>query len=383
MKSKFPGYYRVHRDDLLARFDDCVFIFDACSLLDIYRMKKEVTEDVFKVIEKLKKQIKVPYHVAEEYFSNINTVLIEQLNNIKKTRSDFNMFVQSLEMKRSQPYISEIASSLLNKLKKRVEIDFKEQEDFIKDQLIHGDFQNRLSELLEGNVLEPFSEQEIAEIEKEGDNRYENKIPPGYKDATKSSNRYGDLINWKEILRFARESKKCVIIVSSDIKEDWVIREQGKTICLKYELINEFYRTVEDKSQLIHFLSLDRFLEFAREKDNQMISEKTVKEVKDYIVLPKINEKWQNWILEYEKANVDFGEYYKKVKDSLEALEKTQYKTYYTTLKDRQDQKKTPSDIDPQSDTKADKPIIKEDKDIIKDTDTSDDKKKSGEDDNS
>lgn len=285
MKSKFPAYHRIHRDDLLARFDDCIFIFDACALLDIYRMKREVTDDVFNVMEHLKDQIRIPYHVAEEYFDNIHEVLNTQINNIKSSRTDFNKFIQTLETKRSQPYISKKTTELLGKLKVQVEKDFKQQEEYVKDQLIHGEYQNRVNNLLEGKVLEPFTKEELAEIEKEGERRRENKIPPGYKDANKSSNRCGDLINWKEILRFAKESGKCIVIVSSEQKEDWVLREQGCVICLRYELLEEFYETVGNQDQLIHFLSLDLFLELAREKDARVVSEATVNEVKDYVTL--------------------------------------------------------------------------------------------------
>ncbi len=286
MKSKFPAYYRIHKDVLLTRFDDCVFMFDTCALLDIYRMKKDVTDDVFKVMEHLKKQIRIPYHVAEEYFDNIHEVLNTQISNIKSSQTNFNKFIQALEAKRSQPYISKKSAELLGKLKVQVEKDFKEQEKYIREQLIYGEYQNRMNDLLEGKVLEPFNKEELAEIEREGDKRREAKIPPGYKDADKSSNRNGDLINWKEILRYAKDTGKCIVIVSSEIKEDWVIREQGSTICLRYELLKEFYETVGNNNQLIHFLSLDRFLELAREKDTQVVSEATVNEVKDYVAQP-------------------------------------------------------------------------------------------------
>lgn len=288
MKSNFPAYHRIHRDDLLERFDDCVFIFDACALLDIYRMKKEVTDDVFKVMEHLKEQIRIPYHVAEEYFDNIHEVLNTQINNIKSSRTDFNKFIQNLEAKRNQPYISKKTTDLLSKLKLQVDKDFKQQEEYVKDQLIHGEYQNRMNNLLEGKVLEPFTNEELIEIEKEGEQRRENKIPPGYKDANKSSNRCGDLINWKEILRYAKESGKCIIIVSSEQKEDWVIREQGCLVCLRYELLSEFYKYVGNQDQLLHFLSLDLFLELAREKDAKVVSEATVNEVKDYVAQPAI-----------------------------------------------------------------------------------------------
>lgn len=302
MKSKFPAYHRIHRDDLLERFDDCIFMFDACALLDIYRMKKNVTDDVFKVMEHLKDQIRIPYHVAEEYFGNIHKVLNTQINNIKNSHTNFNTFIQTLESKRSQPYISEKTTTILNKLKKQVEIDFRQQEEYVKYQLFHGEYQNRMNNLLEGNVLEPFTKKELEEIEKEGEQRLANNIPPGYKDANKSSNRCGDLINWKEILRFAKESGKCIVIVSSEQKEDWVLREQGRIICLRYELLAEFYETVGNKEQMIHFLSLDLFLNLAREKNAQVISETTVNEVKNYVSQP---------------VNQNFSSQYKTLKTSI------------------------------------------------------------------
>ena len=289
MKSKFPEYYRIHKEDLLAHFDDCVFIFDACALLDIYRLKKELTEDVFKVLEHLKEQIRIPYHVAEEYTKNIHEVLNKQLQTIKDSRSNFDGIVKTFESKRSHPYLSKDSTDLIGLLKDQVEKDFKDQEDYIKDQLIHGNYQNRMAEILEGKVLEPFSLEEIQAIQADGATRYENKIPPGYKDANKSDNRYGDLINWKEILRFAKGSGKHIIIVSSEIKEDWVTKEQGQIVGLRYELIKEFFNEVGNTNQYVHFFSLDRFLEFAREKDEQVITQETVNEVKDYVVLPHID----------------------------------------------------------------------------------------------
>ena len=324
MKSKFPEYYRIHKEDLLAHFDDCVFVFDACALLDIYRLKKELTEDVFKVLEHLKEQIRIPYHVAEEYTKNIHEVLNKQLQTIKDSRSNFDGIVKTFESKRSHPYLSKDSTDLIGLLKDQVEKDFKDQEDYIKDQLIHGNYQNRMAEILEGKVLEPFSLEEIQAIQADGATRYENKIPPGYKDANKSDNRYGDLINWKEILRFAKGSGKHIIIVSSEIKEDWVTKEQGQIVGLRYELIKEFFNEIGNTNQYVHFFSLDRFLEFAREKDEQVITQETVNEVKDYVVLPHIDKSlyWKD-VEKNILDNIYTDEYIKSLSEQLNLYQKS------------------------------------------------------------
>ena len=340
MKSKFPEYYRIHKEDLLAHFDECIFIFDACALLDIYRLKMELTEDVFKVLEHLKEQIRIPYHVAEEYTKNIHEVLNKQLQTIKDSRSNFDSIVKAFESKRSHPYLSKNSTDLISKLKRQVEKDFKEQEDYIKDQLIHGNYQNRMAEILDGKVLEPFSAEEILSIQTEGATRYENKIPPGYKDANKSDNRYGDLINWKEILRYAKECGKHIIIVSSEIKEDWVTKEQGQIVGLRYELIKEFYNEVGNSDQYVHFFSLDRFLEFAREKDEQVVTQETVDEVKDYVVLPHVDKKsyWsdiENIALDNQKY-LFTDDYIKKIKENYHTYQSA-LDSWKTLLKDKED----------------------------------------------
>lgn len=340
MKSKFPEYYRIHKEDLLAHFDECIFIFDACALLDIYRLKMELTEDVFKVLEHLKEQIRIPYHVAEEYTKNIHEVLNKQLQTIKDSRSNFDSIVKAFESKRSHPYLSKNSTDLISKLKRQVEKDFKEQEDYIKDQLIHGNYQNRMAEILDGKVLEPFSAEEILSIQTEGATRYENKIPPGYKDANKSDNRYGDLINWKEILRYAKECGKHIIIVSSEIKEDWVTKEQGQIVGLRYELIKEFYNEVGNSDQYVHFFSLDRFLEFAREKDEQVVTQETVDEVKDYVVLPHVDKK--SYWSDIEKIALDnqkylfTDDYIKKIKENYHTYQSA-LDSWKTLLKDKED----------------------------------------------
>lgn len=286
MKSKFPAYYRIHKEDILAKFDDCVFMFDTSALLDVFRLKKELSEKVFGVIEHYQAQVKIPYHVAEEYNRRIHDVLKDQLQYIKDSRGSFDAFVRTFAAKRSMPYISADTKDILDMLREQIEKEYLEQEQFVKDQLVHGEYQNRMADLLDGKVLDPFTTEEIEEIAKEGEARYSNKVPPGFKDAAKGANRYGDLINWKEILRFAKSSHKHILFVANDEKEDWVCKENGMTIGPLYDLLKEFYNEVGDNDHFFHIYTLDRFLSLVNEKDAAIVSTDVVQEVKDYIESP-------------------------------------------------------------------------------------------------
>lgn len=291
MRSKFPAFYRIHQNDILEKFDDCIFMFDASALLDVFRLKKETSEKIFDVIEHYADQVKIPYHVAEEYNKRIHFVLKDQLKKIGDSNDSFNAFIRSFGTKRNWPYISEKTQKLLEKLKSQIDTEYKEQEEYVKSQLLYGEYQNRMADLLDGKVLDPFTKEEIDEIKKEGADRYSIKTPPGFKDASKDDNRFGDLINWKEILRFAKTSKKNIIFISNDEKEDWVCKENGMTIGPLYELLNEFYREIGSNDRFFHIYTLDRFLALVNEKDKNVVSESVVEEVKDSLeVVDQIHE---------------------------------------------------------------------------------------------
>lgn len=283
MKNLFPEYYRVNKKDLQERFKDLVFVFDANVLLDIFRLDQSITKEIFDVIKRYSSQIVIPYHAAEEYNKKIHIVLLQQLEKIVAAQKAFDGFVQLLEAKRNQPYISSSSNEKLKDLKDSIQQDFDIQSKYLQEQLLHGELQNKMSLLLEGKVLAPFTVDEIETIKKEGENRYNNKIPPGWKDNTKGENSYGDLINWKEILRFAKDNQKSVVFVTSDQKEDWVYKYNGMTVCPHYELLREFHQSVGNTKLIFHIYTLDRFLKFVHDQDETLISEGTVKQVRDIL----------------------------------------------------------------------------------------------------
>ena len=267
MKTKFRGYYRIHRSDLLERFADCLFVFDASALLDIFRLNKDLTEQVFKVMEHYSEQIRVPYHAAEEYNERINSVLEGQYNKIEEAKKNFERFEQSLNAKRNQPYISTKTSKLIQSLKKQIEIDFDEQAEYIMDELIHGNLQNRMADLLDAKVLEPFSEEEIQRLKENGKKRYADRIPPGWKDTSKQANSYGDYINWEEILRLAESDNKSIVFITNEMKEDWIETVDGKKLGPLHALSQEFYDRIGNVNQLFYIYTLDGFLELVQEHD--------------------------------------------------------------------------------------------------------------------
>ena len=68
----------------------------------------------------------------------------------------------------------------------------------------------------------------LEEVNKLWEFRYQNKIPPGFKDNSKDSNKQGDLILWFELIEYCKKNDKSIsILITNDNKLDW---------CSKYDL---------------------------------------------------------------------------------------------------------------------------------------------------
>lgn len=76
----------------------------------------------------------------------------------------------------------------------------------------------------------PFTFAEIKQIIAEGNTRFANQTPPGNKDreTKRGMRQYGDLIIWKGILRYAKDSNRNILFITNDIKEDRVFTEDMK-----------------------------------------------------------------------------------------------------------------------------------------------------------
>ncbi|MDY7989876.1 PIN-like domain-containing protein [Paenibacillus polymyxa] len=208
-----------------------LFVFDANVLLNLYRYTEETANDLLYIMTMMKERIWIPHQVGLEYNYNRVATILQQTNS-------YNSILKEIDSA-----YSEFSSSLRENLKNyknrhpRIDIDelFYKIEENIADvkqvinsaQNSHPDlleidpYYEKIIELFDGKIGEPFNNQsELDKIYEEGSKRYENLIPPGYKDLKDKKgkkrfwnkllykNEYGDLLVWKQILDKAKEEKK-------------------------------------------------------------------------------------------------------------------------------------------------------------------------------
>ena len=244
-------------------WSEAIFVFDTSSICALYNLKADSQKVVADILNKLKDRIWIPAQVKYEYLKNREKVIDNPVNecynnpHIVKTGhqfvNNFSDFLKDNENNDYHPYIKD--DSFHELTQKRDELK-KTIEEIIE--LIKKEKTDRISEIQSIKINDcikdtfltlkcgqAFSFNEILGIIQEGEFRYRNTIPPGYKDkdTKQGSQIYGDLIIWKEILRYACQENKSVIFVCDDVKEDW-LQKNGKDIeTPRVELIKEFQDT--------------------------------------------------------------------------------------------------------------------------------------------
>lgn len=278
MKNTFREYNQFSKEEFEELWENCIFVFDTNTLLNMYRYSRETVEAYFKVLENLKKkkQIWIPYQVGYEFYENRIKVISENeksydkiLSVLEKAKTDIENDYKDhpfLDIKDISNQIKTGLSEAENKIKKAK----KEHPKWLeKDEVLES-----INEIFNKNIGKDYDEKKLNEIKKEGEKRYDNNIPPGFKDKKKEeSKKYGDLILWYQIIDKAKESKKPIVFISGDVKEDWWLEQDGKRIMPLPQLKKEMHEKADVD---FHIYTPERFLELSDDK----ITKTTISEIR-------------------------------------------------------------------------------------------------------
>ncbi|MDO3381596.1 PIN-like domain-containing protein [Gilvimarinus algae] len=310
---------KIHRDsselDFQEIWKNATFVFDANVLLDFYRLPQKSKDALIKILKskEIKNRIWIPNQVFIEFLNNRVDEIGDQKQKFSKVREQIEKSLEEYDD------VFERLAQELNKLqlKKRHSLinpdKFLIKEDTDKGKHSLNKFLeelNRLDKLqpdvndedqIKKNIIDifydkigdGFSKEEIDEIYFEGKIRYENRVPPGYKDSDKSGvysigkieylRKYGDLVVWKEILRKINQDEITnFLFITSDLKDDWWRKSKGKTLGPRRELLNEVYTCCESL-QNFYMYDTANFLKYSEQYLGLDIEKKSIDETMDFM----------------------------------------------------------------------------------------------------
>ncbi len=287
MRKSFPGYYRPSEDEFSRLWADCWFVLDANVLLNLYRYSKGTREALFGILQAVSNRLWVPHQAASEYHRRRLEVIAGQAaayENIRgllrKAQGGLDNEVRAAARPGRHPFIK--VEELLEKIHAaiaEIERELDDLESGHPDLLAEDPIKETIAELLDGKVGAKYSTDRLEKVYKQGKSRYEGQIPPGYRDAGKGGTRqYGDLVLWLQVIDKATETKKPVIMVTDDRKEDWWLQFKGRTISARPELVEEMQT---EAGVSFYMYPADPFMEHAERQLKRRIEPEAIDEVRD------------------------------------------------------------------------------------------------------
>lgn len=289
MKSAFPGQFSNNAENIKSLWDEAIIALDANVLLDLYRYSDSTRAALFNVLELMKDRVWISNQVASEYFANRLGVICDQAKHYEDAIRNLEKLKAGFENQKQHPFVVvETLNGFVESFDKVV-AELKESKDGHERRVSNDEIKEQLGVLFDGRVGGRYDEESLEKIILEGAERYKSKVPPGFKDAKKSVGEtlkercvpYGDYIGWLQLIDYSKEKKCGVIYVTGDVKEDWWLRHQGKTIGPLPELVEEF---VDKTSYSFYMYQPDRFLEFANKFLKQDASPEAVEEIREVAI---------------------------------------------------------------------------------------------------
>ncbi|MDA2919345.1 PIN-like domain-containing protein [Desulfobacterota bacterium AH_259_B03_O07] len=309
---EFSAFRDLTEEDLKKITQESIIVLDSSFLLTIYRLPVEIRNELISTLKTLKDRLFVPHFVVIEFNRNRRNVINEQKKKFNEIIELFDNYIDNFNKDLDKLQI-EKRHSLIDpsKFKKKIEelIDsFKQEikkiEEKEKEQLeITGQDKilEQLEDIIRNNIGEaPKNQEDINAIYAEAKDRYDKKIPPGFKDFIKEEkednyflfggikyNRsYGDYLIWQQIIHHSKNSSiDSLIFLTDDEKEDWWNSISGQKIGPRIELRDEIKRKAQ--IEVFNIYTTPNFLTVAREHFNLRISPKSINVARKIISLNK------------------------------------------------------------------------------------------------
>lgn len=261
MKDSFPGYYPLDDEQMKGFLSNSIIVLDVYALLDLYHIELGQAKTVLDLLERddIKARLWIPYDVAWLYHLEMNNEILSQVDNINTALKHLISCKNVVENAKSYPFLPVEVKDKLEGIINDIDQFCATQKQDLVGQLKNSDLKTRLGNLFHDKMGTPYSDAELDNVYKVGNARFAKLIPPGYIpcENTDKRKRYHDLIVWKQILAYATQKHKDILLVTGRIKQDWYYVVNSEEVVPRQELINEFMNA---SGKRYYSLSLSRFI---------------------------------------------------------------------------------------------------------------------------
>lgn len=294
MKKTFPGYdvSLPGKEEISVLWKEWVFTPDANVLLGLYDLDPQVADELIGILDRLsdRGQLWISHQAAVEYHRKRPGMIAREVARQNKARDNIRNLLSGaigqldrLREERRAPFeADEETSPLIENLRASVNETRDALENAKQDPLDALDadrIRAKIASAFDDRVGPEYPPEKLNEMYERADRRFALGVRPGFRDARKGGvKKYGDAILWFQLIDYAKETKRPIVFVTDDEKDDWWLKagREEEIVCPHPELIEEMGR--EAGTEFYMYRS-KAFVEGARQHLDVKISQEAVDEV--------------------------------------------------------------------------------------------------------
>lgn len=286
LEEEFKGYFNYTNEEYKRIWKESIIVLDTNIILNFYRYSIDTRNEIFSMLSSISKRLWIPYWVVKEYLKNRYKVVTENDADydklISKVTKNIDDCLNEFHLKKSDNLNckKKVETILDNAKKEAINIlknEKKSKKDGINNPKEGNVIDKQILELFNNSYGDDFNAEDYKGIKEEGFRRRDNNIPPGYAGKDKNKDENGDYYIFYSMIQESIATKKDVIFITDDVKEDWFNYCDGEKNGGRCELLNEFYKKT---GKLMLIYSMDGFVSaYSKNVKKQKYSESTMKEL--------------------------------------------------------------------------------------------------------
>ncbi len=292
MRHSFPEWYKIDETTLRTVMEQGAIALDANVLHHLYRLGEQQRHQVLTVLghQNIRDRLWLPYQAGLEFQRNRLKNAYDQCRVYKELADEVGTHARQIkarfEERISDPEVRKIPVATLADLTQTIQsellnlatthvIDFADVE---KEDPVLAAIDALLS--TPDHIGTKPSDEELKKRVNESKIRYDQAIPPGYKDAkgpNRKPNPEGDYLIWSELLEYAGSIDRPLLFITNDEKEDWYLHSpDGKIRGPRPELRAEMAART---NKSYHQTTLKGFLRLAEQLLSIHVDQATIEQV--------------------------------------------------------------------------------------------------------
>lgn len=233
---------QLPREAMIQRLRDALIVVDTNVLLGMYKQNEQSVETWFSVFTTIGDKLYIPGHTMFEFWRRRSSSAVSKMdehvkrfaelrNSVRENAEQWAQTSGAKSLTTEQEASLQTIAEEIGRLEEGPKADINQRGRRFSSNPDEDEIVLKLRELAGAGVRfgEPYTPSKMLMLKNEADLRYSVGYPPGFEDAEKESNKYGDFLIWKETLQQCRVASDCrnVILVTNDTKSDWWLTLQG------------------------------------------------------------------------------------------------------------------------------------------------------------